>query len=187
MKNEYMTVETTNMYGSVCYSLQSTADIQNGAIVGKGDLITGETSVYSALDDYSNGMYLVANPAWSYDDSLAENQNEENYINKAGVAFRVYRLYKDMKFKIGNVKDADFAKGDYVKYTGGKYVKSTDATALKVVNVENVGFPYCIGSYGETINGDTANEYGQAIDTRTTKYTIEVVPVDNTVADTTKG
>lgn len=173
--NEFMTVETTNVIGSVCYSLQATADIQNGAIVGKGDLVTGETSVYTALADYSNGMYLVANPAWSYDDSRAENQNEENYINKAGVVFRTYRLEKDMKFKVGNVKDADFEEGDYVTYADGKYAKSTEATPLKVVKVENVGFPYCIGSYGETINGDTANEYGKAIDTRTTKYTIEVV------------
>ena len=175
--NEYMTVETTNEYGSVCFSLQYTADIQNGAVVGKGDLVTGEDSIYQAIDDYSDGIYLVANPAWSYDDSSIVNQNEENYINKAGVPFRAYRLGKDMKYKIGNVADADFTEGDYVKYEGGKYSKSEDPTPLKVVKVETIGFPYCIGSAGVTIAGDSDNKYGKAIETRTTKYTIEVVPV----------
>ena len=90
--NEYMTVETTNVYGSVCYSLQSTEDVQNGAVVGKGDLVDKEDSIYKAETDYSKGAYLVANPAWSYDDSSAVNQNEENYVNKANTPFRVYKL-----------------------------------------------------------------------------------------------
>lgn len=92
--NEFMTVETTNVYGCPCFSLQSTVDVQNGAVVGKGDLVTGESSIYAALDDYSDGIYLVANPAWSYDTSRQVNQNEENYINKAGIPFRVYGLKK---------------------------------------------------------------------------------------------
>lgn len=37
--NEFMTVETTNVYGCPCFSLQSTTDVQNGAVVGKGDLL----------------------------------------------------------------------------------------------------------------------------------------------------
>ena len=172
----YMVVETTLVDGARLFSLQSTKDIQNGAIVGKGDLVTGEREIYNALDDVTGGKYLVANPAWSYDDSRLVNQNEENYINKKGIAFRAYRLEKDMKYKISNV-DETFSVGDYVKYnaTAGKYEKdSSNASGLKVVAVEEVGFPYCIGSIGAKVVGDSGNEYGYATGAKTTKYTIEV-------------
>ena len=172
----YMVVETTLVDGARLFSLQSTKDLQNGAIVGKGDLVTGEREIYNALDDVAGGKYLVANPAWSYDDSRLVNQNEENYINKKGIAFRAYRLEKDMKYKISNI-DETFSVGDYVKYnaTAGKYEKdSSNASGLKVVAVEEVGFPYCIGSIGAKVVGDSGNEYGYATGAKTTKYTIEV-------------
>ena len=172
----YMVVETTLVDGARLFSLQSTKDLQNGAIVGKGDLVTGEREIYNAIDDVTGGKYLVANPAFSYDDSRLVNQNEENYINKKGIAFRAYRLEKDMKYKIYNV-DETFSVGDYVKYnaTAGKYEKdSSNASGLKVVAVEEVGFPYCIGSIGAKVVGDSGNEYGYATGAKTTKYTIEV-------------
>ena len=172
----YMVVETTLVDGARLFSLQSTKDLQNGAVVGKGDLGTGEREIYNAIDDVTGGKYLVANPAFSYDDSRLVNQNEENYINKKGIAFRAYRLEKDMKYKIYNV-DETFSVGDYVKYnaTAGKYEKdSSNASGLKVVAVEEVGFPYCIGSIGAKVVGDSGNEYGYATGAKTTKYTIEV-------------
>ena len=172
----YMVVETTLVDGARLFSLQATKDIQNGAIVGKGDLVTGEREIYNAIDEVTDGKYLVANPAFSYDDSRLVNQNEENYINKKGIAFRAYRLEKDMKYKISNI-DETFSVGDYVKYnaTAGKYEKdSSNASGLKVVAVEEVGFPYCIGSIGAKVVGDSGNEYGYATGAKTTKYTIEV-------------
>ena len=172
----YMVVETTLVDGARLFSLQSTKDLQNGAVVGKGDLVTGEREIYNAIDEVTDGKYLVANPVFSYDDSRIVNQNEENYINKKGIAFRAYRLEKDMKYKIYNV-DETFSVGDYVKYnaTAGKYEKdSSNASGLKVVAVEEVGFPYCIGSIGAKVVGDSGNEYGYATGAKTTKYTIEV-------------
>ena len=172
----YMVVETTLVDGARLFSLQSTKDLQNGAVVGKGDLVTGEREIYNAIDEVTGGKYLVANPAWSYDDSRLVNQNEENYINKKGIAFRAYRLEKDMKYKISNVS-ATFSVGDYVKYnaaTGEYEVDGTSASGLKVVAVEEVGFPYCIGSIGAKVVGDSGNEYGYATGAKTTKYTIEV-------------
>ena len=172
----YMVVETTLVDGARLFSLQSTKDLQNGAVVGKGDLVTGEREIYNAIDDVTGGKYLVANPAWSYDDSRLVNQNEENYINKKGIAFRAYRLENDMKYKIYNI-DETFSVGDYVKYNAstGKYEKdSSNASGLKVVAVEEVGFPYCIGSIGAKVVGDSGNEYGYATGAKATKYTIEV-------------
>lgn len=175
-KNNYMVAESTNLTGARIFSLQATKDIQNGAVVGKGDLLTGETQIYNALDAYDNGMYLVLNPAWSYKNSITE-QNEENYVNKASVPFRAYKLEKDMKYKVYNIEDT-FEVGDVVKYDAatGKYAKDTEGTgALKVVAVEEQGFPFCIGSYGVQLAGDTDNEYGHVIGAKTVKYTIEVI------------
>jgi len=174
MNNTYMTVETTNLEGSVCFSVQAEEDIQNGAIVGKGDLISDEDSIYEALSDYTNGMYLVANPAWNYDDSRLINQNEENYINKANTPFRTYKLEKDMKFKIGNI-NAEFEKGDFVEYKDGTYSKAAGTSSLKIVKVEETGFPFFVGSYGVKVTGDTSNEYGYALNMKTKQYTIQVM------------
>lgn len=170
-RNGFMCVETTFVPRSVCFSLKAEKDIENGSIVGKGDLVEGEMSVYEAEDDYSDGIYLVANPAWSYDTSRMVNQNEENFINKAGSIFRVYRLEKDMKYKVYNLDlETPFVAGDHVKFEGGKYAKDdTSASPLVVERVEEVGFPFCVGS-GGTLNGD----YGYAVGEVMKKYTIRV-------------
>ena len=155
MANSFMVAESTNLTGARIFSLQATKDIQNGAIVTKGDLVTGEKSVYKA-DDYTAGdKYLALNPAWSYDNNRMTDQNEENYVNKAGVAFRAYKLEKDMKFKISNIAET-FSIGDEIEYdaVSGKYQVGS-STGLKVV-------------------GDSGNEYGYATGAKTVKYTVEV-------------
>lgn len=174
MANNFMVAESTNLTGARIFSLQATKDIQNGAIVGKGDLVTGMDQIYTTLDDYKDGMYLALNPAWSYENGTIK-QNEENYVNKADKPFRAYRLEKDMKYKVSNIAET-FEVGDVVKYdaTTGKYAKD-EAGSLKVVYVEEQGFPYCIGSAGVTVTGDTNNEYGKALGAKTIKYTIEVI------------
>lgn len=174
MANSYMVAESTNLTGARIFSLQSTKDLQNGAIVAKGDLVTDETSVYTASDYTSGDKYLVLNPAWSYEDNRLTDQNEENYINEAGVAFRAYKLKKDMKFKISNISET-FNVGDEIEYDAAtsKYKKGT-STGLKVVEKEEVGFPYCIGSIGVKVVGDSTNKYGYATGAKTVKYTVEV-------------
>lgn len=171
-RNGFMVAETTFVPRSVCFSMQSDTDVENGAIVGKGDLVDGETSIYEAETDYSAGMYLVAHPAWNYEVYRSTDLNEENYINKAGTPFRTYRLEKDMKYKVYNLDLATpFAVGDGVKFEGGKYVKDEGGSPkLKVVAVEDFGFPFCVGSGGK-LNGD----YGYAVGEVMKKYTIQVV------------
>lgn len=174
MANSYMVAESTNLTGARIFSLQSTKDLQNGAIVSKGDLVTGETSIYVAGDYATGDKYLVLNPAWSYEEYRLTDQNEENFINKADVAFRAYRLEKDMKFKISNIAET-FNVGDEIEYDSatGKY-KTGTTTGLKVVAKEEVGFPYCIGSIGAKVVGDSDNKYGYATGAKTVKYTVEV-------------
>lgn len=187
----YNVVETTNLYGSKCLSFQANTDIENGMLVAKGDLVTGEVDIYTAsVPTTSDEVYLVANPAWSYDDNRATDQNEENYINKAGVPFRVYQLNKDNKFKTYSTgitpidEDTAVAVGQYITVDGStnkpKAVATKPTTGFvgKVINVEEIGFPYCVGSLGKNVilgSGDNAVSMGYAVDTRVTKVTIEVI------------
>ena len=186
----YNVVETTNMWGSKCLSFQATSDIENGMFIAKGDLIAGETDVYAAaVPTTSDEVYLVANPAWSYNDNSLTDQNEENFINKAGIAFRGYQLKKDNKFKIYStaitpVSGSELAKGQFITVDGTthkpKAVAAKPSTGFvgKIADIETLGFPYCVGSLGKNIvigSGDNAVSMGYAADTRVTKVTIEVI------------
>ena len=51
---------------------------------------------------------------------------------------------------------------------------TTNKSGLKVVAIEEVGFPYCIGSIGAQLSGDGDNTYGYASGNNAIKYTIEV-------------
>lgn len=186
----YNVVETTNMWGSKCLSFQATSDIENGMLIAKGDLIAGETDIYAAaVPTTSDEVYLVANPAWSYNDNSLTDQNEENFINKAGIAFRGYQLKKDNKFKIYStaitpVSGSELAKGQFITVDGTthkpKAVAAKPSTGFvgKIADIEMLGFPYCVGSLGKNIvigSGDNAVSMGYAADTRVTKVTIEVI------------
>jgi hypothetical protein len=166
---KYGVVHTTNLSGCDNYSFQSTINVENGALVSKGELISGEREIYSAGTDETKPAYLVAHPAWSYDDSYAKNQNEDQYINLAGKAFRVYELKPNKKFKITNYSITDtagsLAVGSIVNVTGGKLTTATVATSVfvgKVIAIDTYGFSYAVGSTG-------------SVDTTTKMVTIEVV------------
>lgn len=183
----YNVVETTNMYGSKALSFQATSDIENGFLIAKGALVTGEKEIYTvAIPTETTEVYLVANPAWSYEDNKATDQNEENFINKSGIAFRGRQLKKDNKFKVYNTgitpvdASTPIAEGQYVTIDGTTY-KPKAVVAIptagfigQVVDVEEIGFPYCVGSLGQPVTVDNES-MGHAVDTRITKVTIEVI------------
>ena len=117
----YNVVETTKVRGR-CFDFIYTADVENGTLLAKGDIKTGERNVYTAgLPTASSEVFLVANPAWQYDDAKAEAKNEDAYIVPANTIFRVYGLSaKDhdkfgvMNYGIIKNGSADPAVGDYV-------------------------------------------------------------------------
>ena len=164
----YGVVHTTNLSGCDNYSFQYTADIENGALVAKGNLIAGERQVYSAVLDAKEPAYLVAHPAWNYDDSTYAKKQEDAYINKAGKAFRVYELKANKKFAITSysiVGGDAVAIGDELGVTAtGKLSKTVTDSALivKVTAIDNYGFPYAVGSAG-------------TVDTTVKMVTVEVV------------
>ena len=52
---------------------------------------------------------------------------------------------------------------------------AVDFVSTNFERIEENGFPYCIGSYGVTVAGDTNNEYGHTIGAKTIKYVIRVI------------
>ena len=151
----YGVVHTSNISGR-CYSFVHTADIENGYLVSKGELATGEREIYQAGFETTAPAFLVANPAWNYEDA---------YINVANKAFRVYELNKYDRFKVSAVAvdGSDIAVGDAVGMSAtGKITKDATSTFKgKVIAIDNYGFGYAVGSAG-------------TIDTTSTFYLIEV-------------
>lgn len=92
---KYGVVETTKIT-EPCFDVKATIDVENGWVVKKGDIVTGEKAIYKAeVPATTDEVYLVANSAWDYNDSSIINQNEENYINKSGKPFRVFSSGKE--------------------------------------------------------------------------------------------
>ena len=163
--------ESTNITGRN-YSFVSTVDLENGMLVHKGALVPGSKDIYEALIPTSatiaaEPVFVVGNPAWSYDTSSLVNQNENNYYIKAGVVFRVYGLKVTDKFGIADYGiDGTPVVGKYVGLQNGSAKPIAAATAPstafvgKVIQEADMGFEYYIG---------------QHIDSRTKKIRIEVV------------
>lgn len=161
---KYNIVETTKVSGR-CFDFVADIDIENGSFVAMGDLVDGERNIYKAkIPTAGDEVFLVANPAWDYDDSRTVNQNEDNYINKAGTPFRVYGLLAINHDKFG-VEDygitvtagSEIAVDDYVtvdgtttkiKDAGTTAPAATNGFVGKVVEIEDYGFAYTTGTAG---------------------------------------
>lgn len=166
MANIYGVVETTKVSGRN-YSFQATEAMENGGLVTKGALVAGENEVYVANKPATATLaaepaYLIANPAWTYDDNTSVSKNEENYINPANLAFRVYELNRNDRFKVSdNMVDpidssTAVAEGQYVGLQNGSVKLKASAAAPtgsafvgKIIGVEDVGFAYAVGQAGE--------------------------------------
>jgi len=163
--------ESTHIIGRN-FSLVSDVELENGMLVHKGDLIAGSKDVYQALIPTAatiadQPVYVVGNPAWSYDTSSLINQNEDNYAIKAGTVFRAYKLNPTDKFGI-----ADYGivgtpvVGEFVGLQAGSAkpvaAAATPSTAFvgKVIQEVDMGHQYFVG---------------QTVDNRIKKIRIEVV------------
>lgn len=155
----YNTVETTNISGR-CFSFIYDADIENGSLVAMGDLVEGTNDLYNAeIPKTGDRVFLVANPAWSYNDCRRVNQNEDNYIIKANTPFRVYELNELDKFGVqdyGLSNATSLAVGDYITVDGTTVVAKDAGTAApasagfvgKVEAIENYGVEFSVGQAG---------------------------------------
>jgi hypothetical protein len=162
--------ESTRITGKN-YSFVSTVDLENGMLVHKGELVAGSKDVYEALIPTASTIanepvYVVGNPAWSYDASSAINQNEDNYVIKAGTVFRVYGMNVTDKFGVADYGiEGTPVIGQYVGLQAGntKPVASAarPATAFigRIIQEVDMGAEYFVG---------------QSVNNRTKKIRIEV-------------
>lgn len=167
----YGVVHTTNLSGCDCYSfMNADSDIENGSLVTKGDLVEGERDIYQCAAPATatlgtSPVFLVANPAWNYDDCSVINQNEDNYINKAGKPFRVYELKPNKRYRVSvGMLTGTVAAGSYVGLSNGSFKGAVTTSAPtgsafvgKIISIDSIGFDYAVGSAGITSgSGKTA-------------------------------
>lgn len=177
--------ESTKLYGCMNLSFQSEEDIDNGSIVANGGLVTGESDIYVANKPTKDDkVYLVLHPMYGYNEHFEEDKNEDNYTNKAGIAFRTYELKSERKFKVSSnmitpITDKELTVGQYV-IADGTYKMSAVETEPKdnkfvgiIEAVEETGFPY----FGSSV-GVQVSDMGYGFDTRLVKVKIRVLKND---------
>lgn len=189
MANRYGVVETTKIT-EICYDfVNDTTDIENGWVVKKGDIVTGERNVYTAeIPAATDKVYLVANPAWSYT-NIPSEQGEENFINVKKKVFRGYGLAPTNKFGVSDytitpvASTTPIAVGDYIGVDGStmklKDLGTTEPTGVgfygKVTEIEDYGIFPCINVATVTSPSGTPPTGGGEIVAEGKKVIIEVV------------
>lgn len=161
----YTVVETTKLTGD-CYSFQCNTDIENGGLVTKGELVTGELEIYTAMLPATatletEPVYLITQPAWTYDDNKTVDKNEENYINPKNKSFRVQKPLPTNRFKLSDAGidkiDANtaLAKGQFIGLADGtskpkaSVAAPTDSAFVgEIIEVADIGFAYSVGQAG---------------------------------------
>ena len=141
----------------LCFSFISTVDLDNGTLVSRGELETGEREIYKAEFDITKPAYLVLNPAWQYDDSTySKKYDEAYYFIAACTPFRGYEFPVGRRYEVSSDITADTLEiGDYVILDDkGKLKKAAseknpgNAFVGKIVDVTTHGFGYPTGSKG---------------------------------------
>lgn len=154
--NTHSIAYSTKLDG-MCFSFISTVNLDNGTLVSRGDLETGEREIYKAEFDITKPAYLVLNPAWQYDDSTySKKYDEAYYFIKACTPFRGYELPVGRRFEVSsNITEDVLKEGDFViSDANGKIKKATseknagNAFVGKVAAVTTHGFAYPTGSAG---------------------------------------
>ena len=160
----YGVFESTHITGRN-FSLIGDKDLENGMLVHKGELIESGhgREVYRAVVPTATSIaanepvYVVGNPAWSYDSSSSVNQNEDNYFVPAGKTFRAYQLNVTDRFGVsdysilGATEANPIAVGDYVGLTadGTKLTrvsaKPNAGFAGRVYQIREMGFNVWVG------------------------------------------
>ena len=84
----YGIFESTHITGRN-FSFVSDIDLENGMLIHKGELVDGTKEVYRAVIPTAatvnnEPVFVIGNPAWSYDQSSIINQNECNYLSQRG-------------------------------------------------------------------------------------------------------
>ncbi len=150
-------VETSFLENSVCRSFISDKEIDNGTLISKGELETGEREIYRAEFNVKKPAFLVADPKGGADDYTYEQKYDEAFhTNEPCVAFRGYQLKPMDRFRVtSDITAETLAEGDFViSDDEGRLKKAAaednpgNAFVGKVLRVDNGGFSYSVGSAG---------------------------------------
>ena len=154
------TFESTHVTGRN-FSFVSDRDLENGMLVHRGELVEEMqgNEVYRAVVPTAQSIsanepvYVIGNPAWSYDTSSIVNQNEDQYYIPAGKVFRVYSLNVSDKFGIADygIEGGDIAVGEFIGLLAGNakpersVAMPANGFAARVIDIRDMGHMYWVG------------------------------------------
>lgn len=163
-------VETSFLKNCVCRSFISDKEIDNGTLISKGELETGEREIYQAGFDVTKPAFLVADPKGGAEDYTYEQKYDEAFhTNAACVPFRGYELKPMARYRVtSDITTETLQEGDFViadekgrLKKAASEVNTSNAFVGKVLKVDFSGFTHNVGSAGTVPVG-------------VTKYLIEV-------------
>lgn len=163
-------VETSFLNNCICRSFISDKEIDNGTLISKGELETGEREIYQAGFDVTKPAFLVADPKSGAEDYTYEQKYDEAFrTNEACVPFRAYELKPMRRYRVtSDITVETLQEGDFVIADDKGRLKkavseenANNAFVGKVIRVDSCGFTYNVGSAGTVPVG-------------VTKYLIEV-------------
>lgn len=132
-------VNLDNIRGGKTYSVLSENDVENGALLGVGDIVEGEHNMYKAVEATADNFALVTTPEVHRD----SNSSSIEFTNKAGVPIRVHLLESGDIFTVDTkVQDGldGLAVNDEVGIAGGKFAAAGEGAAVaKVIEITTLG------------------------------------------------
>lgn len=154
-------------------SFTSLVELENGMVIERGAVVTDKPLIYNAIAPTGTGeVYVVGDPAWSYDNSGKTNQNEDEYVIKAGKTFRAYPL--DGKGNPDRFTVADYGIDNGGSIAVGGYVGS-QAGSNKLLYSSTLPASGFAGKVVEVKTQGCAYFVGQTVDTQVKLVTVEVV------------
>lgn len=106
MSNRYAVADTCNLravhFAERIMDGVAEEDIENGVFGYYEELADGESHIYKFVKGTKEGCdpVMVKNPEWQHDESRIINQRRDQFINLAGVPFRMFHLEKADEFGI---------------------------------------------------------------------------------------
>jgi hypothetical protein len=157
------------------FSFQSSTDaLENGFIVFKGGLVSGEKEIYTAVKPLTaslntESVYLIKAPEINYDESSYSKKQLGQFRTEANVPTRGYEIGKNDIIEISydalTLLGADATVGNFLIAQNNSYKLAESASdagtakfSAKILEIKTIGTLQYVGG-----NGQVGNQYKMVV------------------------
>lgn len=156
------------------YSFKSADALENGFIVFKGDLVSGEREIYTAVKPATaklttDSAFIIKAPEILYDESSYTKKQLGAFRTEANIPARGYELVKDdiinVSYDALTLLSTDAVVGNFLIAANDSYKLTESATdagtakfVAKILEIKTIGTLQYVGS-----NGATGNQYKMVV------------------------